>query len=254
MTLDNGSTPNDTTSGTIRRNELDTHANTCCAGANWKVIDWTQEICEVTPFLGSYEPVKEIPVARCGMVWTSPHTGAEYLLVGNQMSWFGTQLDHSLINPNQIRENGLPVYDNPFGGTQFGIDADDVHIPFDTTGTIVHFESCVPTDWELKHLPIILLTAETWDPTGIQMGIRNQEEAEMRMIRTLTSGMKKSEIAEMHRQHAESRTVMWGQVEEELDKLSPVYNHWTFCKQLISAVNIATVYHDDVDAQEVKCK
>jgi hypothetical protein len=27
--------PNDTVTGTIGRNEMDTHADTCCAGANW---------------------------------------------------------------------------------------------------------------------------------------------------------------------------------------------------------------------------
>jgi hypothetical protein len=31
-------------------------------------------------------------------------------------------MDHSLINPNQIREYGIPVYDNPFSQSQFGID------------------------------------------------------------------------------------------------------------------------------------
>jgi hypothetical protein len=39
----------------------------------------------VTPFLDSYEPVKEVMVARCGTVWTSPNTGREYLLVHH--SW-----------------------------------------------------------------------------------------------------------------------------------------------------------------------
>jgi hypothetical protein len=72
------SVPNDTVTGTIGRNEMDTHADTCCAGANWHLFDFTNEVCEVTPFLDSYEPVKEVMVARCGMVWTSPNTCHEY--------------------------------------------------------------------------------------------------------------------------------------------------------------------------------
>jgi hypothetical protein len=56
----------------------------------------------VTPFLDSYELVKEVMVARCGMVCTSSNTGHEYLLVTGQMLWLGSQMDHSLINPNQI--------------------------------------------------------------------------------------------------------------------------------------------------------
>jgi hypothetical protein len=79
------------------------------------------------------------------------------------MLWFGSQMDHSLINPNQIHEYGIPVYDNPFSQSQFGIDCNDDFIPFHTMGTIVYFESCVLTDWETHNLPIIMVTGEDWD-------------------------------------------------------------------------------------------
>jgi hypothetical protein len=45
------SVPNDTVPVTIGRNKMDTHADTCCAGANWQLLDFTNEVCEVTPFL-----------------------------------------------------------------------------------------------------------------------------------------------------------------------------------------------------------
>ncbi len=108
------SVPNDTVTGTSGKNEMDTHADTCCAGANWSLLDSTNEICMVTPFLDSYKLEKEVMVARCGTVWISPNTDHEYLLVGDQMLWFGSQMDHSLINPNQICEYGIPMCDNPF--------------------------------------------------------------------------------------------------------------------------------------------
>jgi hypothetical protein len=82
--------PHEPSAGVVARNELDTHADTCCAGANWKLMETTNEVCEVTPFLDSYEPVKEVMVGRCCTVWTSPDTGREFLLVGDQMLWFGT--------------------------------------------------------------------------------------------------------------------------------------------------------------------
>jgi hypothetical protein len=82
---------------TIGRNKMDAHAGTCCAGANWKLLDFTNEVCEVTPFLDSHEPVKEVMVERwCGTVWTSPNTGHEYLLVGDQMLWFRQKSNGSL--------------------------------------------------------------------------------------------------------------------------------------------------------------
>jgi hypothetical protein len=122
-------------------------------------------------------------VTRCGTVWTSPNTGCEYLLVGDQMLWFGSQMDHSLINPNQIREYGIPVYDNPFSQPQFGIDCNDDFTPFNTTETIVYFASRVLTDWEMHNLPIIMLTCEDWDPVNVGFGNgRSREQAEMRTI------------------------------------------------------------------------
>lgn len=82
------------------------------------------------------------------------------------MLWFGNQMTNSLINPNQLRAYGLIVNDDPFDHTRdFGIDGDNLFIPFDTTGTVVHFESRTPTNWEKTHLPVILLTGEDWNPT-----------------------------------------------------------------------------------------
>ena len=88
------------------------------------------------------------------------------------MLWFGTRLPNSLLNPNQMRAYGLGVYDDPFDTSRtFGIDrSDQAFIPFDTTGTIVHFESRVPTEWEKTHLPIILLTNEDWNPSQEMLG------------------------------------------------------------------------------------
>jgi hypothetical protein len=71
------SVPNETVLGTIGRNEMDTHTDTCCAGANWRLLNFTNEVCEVTPFLDLYEPVKEVMVARCSTIWMSPNTGHE---------------------------------------------------------------------------------------------------------------------------------------------------------------------------------
>jgi hypothetical protein len=60
---------NATKAGHIALNELDTHANMCCAGANWDLMELTGEICDITPFLESYQAIHKIPVARCCTVW-----------------------------------------------------------------------------------------------------------------------------------------------------------------------------------------
>eukprot|EP00957_Ditylum_brightwellii_P128157 9774960-Ditylum_brightwellii.AAC.1 len=150
----------------MARNEIDLHTDTCCAGANWHVIDFTGEFCDDNPFLDSYEPVQEVPLVKYTTVFTDKGDGAEMLLMADQMLWFETQLPHSLINPNQIRAYGISVNDNSFGdGHDFGIDLDEGLIPFETEGTIIYFETWSPTDHELKELPVVLLADLHWDPT-----------------------------------------------------------------------------------------
>jgi hypothetical protein len=113
----------------------------------------------------------------------------EYLLVADQMLWFGTLLPNSLMNPNQICAYGLSVNDDPFDTSRvFGIDSEDAVIPFNTTGSVVHFESRVATKWEKTHLPIILLTGEDWNPTQeiLRPGKQSRETMEMRAIHSMT--------------------------------------------------------------------
>jgi hypothetical protein len=174
---------------------MDTHADTSCAGANWSLMELTGELCDVNPFLASYQPVQEIPVALCCTVWTDQTDSIEYLLVGDQMLWFGTRMPNSLLNPNQMRAYGLGVYDDPFDTSQtFGIDSDEAFIPFDK--------------WEKTHLPIILLTNEDWNPSQEMLGNGDQsrEFKEMRTIQSLTSGMTRRQIDAIREEEARCQT------------------------------------------------
>jgi hypothetical protein len=155
------------------------------------------------------------------------------------MLWFGTLLPNSLLNPNQLRAYGLDVNDNPFDtNADFGIISDEVFIPFDTTGTVVHFDSRVPTEWERTHLPIITLTGEEWNPAEevLRPGRRSREDIEMRTIRSLTSGMTRRQINYTVSKEAKAETERYGETEIELGKISNVYNTKDFCDCLVSAL------------------
>ena len=91
-----GSTP-----GTYGRNEMDSHADTSCAGRNWALLETTNQRCEVAPFLESYGTIKNVQIGRCATVWTDSF-GDDFLLVANQMLWFGDGMENSLLNPNQL--------------------------------------------------------------------------------------------------------------------------------------------------------
>ena len=60
--------PNINQSGVYGSNDMYTRANTCCAGANWKLVSFPNDFCKVSAFLDLYQPVKEIPLARVSTV------------------------------------------------------------------------------------------------------------------------------------------------------------------------------------------
>ena len=157
-------------SGVIGKNEIDNHADTICAGSNWIVLEFTGEYCNVSPFSAEYEPLENVPIAQCATVYTYDSTGATVLLIADQVLWFGDKMSTSLINPHQLRDNGIGVCDDPWDPYRpVGIEADQGFIPFSSHGTTLFFESRSPSPWELENLPTVLLTAPRWSPHDYAM-------------------------------------------------------------------------------------
>jgi len=157
---------------TVARCELDTRADTICCGMNFRPLAFTGQLCEVRGFHDSLQPMKDIPVARCATAYTHPATGTTYILVFNEALYFGKSMDHSLINPNQVRSFGIPVSDNPFDtGRPFGIDHEDLFVSFRTEGSTVCFDTRVPSDDELESCKFVKLTdGDTeWNPHEVDM-------------------------------------------------------------------------------------
>ena len=117
-----------------------------------------------------------------------------------------------MINPNKIRAYGLSINDYPFNANELGIDTEELFILFDATGTVLHFNSRVPMEWETIHLHIILITEDSCDTTTVYMSgdKRSQEDAETQTIRSLTSRMSKRSIRIMLRDHINYRQVLFG--------------------------------------------
>ena len=79
---------------------------------------------------------------------------------------------HSLLNPNQLRHNGVDFWDNPFDKTRnLEIDVDrGPIIPLKFQGTKLIFPSRAPSDHELSTCEHIDMTGiHQWDPTTIQL-------------------------------------------------------------------------------------
>jgi hypothetical protein len=153
--------------GHMARNKLDTRADTICAGANFLCVRPTGMSCNVQGFHQSFAPIPEVLVATVATAWDHPVTGQTFILVIHQALYFGKQLDHSLINPNQINVTGIPVCDDLYDRYHhLGIDIGKFMIPFQTKGNTIYFILRVPTSDELVECQYITLTDDAdWDPS-----------------------------------------------------------------------------------------
>ena len=159
--------PNVTTPGFESTNEMDSHADTCCLGSNWKLLYLTNDVVDVTPFSDRYDAMCDVPIGG-GATYIQLPSGEEYVLVIHQALWFGDQLPISLLNPNQLRSHSVQVWDNPCDVSKPMSICDPistVKIPLEMMGTFCTFPSRVPTDDDLKNLPRIQLTSTSpWNP------------------------------------------------------------------------------------------
>ena len=157
--------PQSTSHGHI---ELDTHADTTVLGSNCVVLSYTGKECEVFPYSSQCEAVQNVPVVTGATVWTNAADGTAYLLIFRESLWMGDKLDHTLVNPNQLRAYGVSVQDNPFDTKPLSITTDDVSVELYSEGTIICGDTRTPTESELSQLPRLILTSlHDWDPHNV---------------------------------------------------------------------------------------
>ena len=149
--------------GTTASNKCDTNADTCCLGKNFVILEYTRRTADVYTYEKSLKPIKGVPIVNSATAWNEPVTQHTYILVINEALYYGTKLDHSLINPNQVRSYGINFWDNPFDkekGLRIEIDY-SVDITMQTKGTEVYFKTWLPTEVELRYCPKLQLTSRS---------------------------------------------------------------------------------------------
>jgi hypothetical protein len=153
-------------------NECDTNADTCCLGRNFVVLHSTFRTADVYAYDTSIKPIENVPIVSGATAYDDATTGTTFILVFHEALYYGTKLDHTLINPNQVRSYGIPFWDNPFDTTRsLSIDIhDDFHIPLRPVGTKLMFTSRVPTATELETCEHIHMTSSApWNPSEISL-------------------------------------------------------------------------------------
>ena len=94
--------------------ELDSHADTIVCGSNCIIIHYTGKECDVTPYTDAYEAIKSVPIVQAATAYDNPETGECTILILNEAIWMGDKMDHTPVNPNQLRSFGITAQDNPF--------------------------------------------------------------------------------------------------------------------------------------------
>ncbi len=155
--------------------ELDSHADTSVAGANFTVIEFTDLVCNVSPFAKSYECKKNIPIVKAVTAYDDEKTGITYILVLGQALYFGDEVETSLLCPNQMRSSGVIVDDVPVhlshdnSSTHSIIFPDeDMSIPLKLNGCFSYIPTRTPTSDEIESCRWLTLTSDApWDPNKI---------------------------------------------------------------------------------------
>ena len=177
----------DTAVDYLARTEIDNHADTCCFGPNFAIISMTGVKCSVSTFSKEHEAMEDVEVASAYTAYDNPDDCRTYILEFNEGLWFGNRMDHSLINPNQVRMTGISLCDDPFDPNRaLGIDIEShpLFIPFQLKGTTIFFETRRPKPEEYFSCPRITMTSPVpWDPVTVTLRSPSPEEEEtMRYI------------------------------------------------------------------------
>ena len=161
--------------------ELDSHADTGVFGEGALMVEDTGQRVTVEGYSRSLGLTKDIPVVTVAVAYDCPTTMATYILFFPQ-SLHLPQMDHHLLPPFQLRENGVTVNDIPIQhtpeaartATTHSIVTEDPYlaIPLQLRGTFSAFPTRKPTwdevlDFEEKDVFHVQMTAGTWDPKSI---------------------------------------------------------------------------------------
>jgi len=130
-------------------------------------IYFTGKICDVEPFLSDLPNQQGVQICSWATAYDDGD-GGTYILVINEALWIGEKMQHSLINPNQVRAYGISLCNDPMDpNQQLGMTIQDTFIPFIMAGTTCSFTTRTPTSWELDNCPHLEITSDSeWNPSA----------------------------------------------------------------------------------------
>jgi Reverse transcriptase (RNA-dependent DNA polymerase) len=164
------------------RVEIDSHADTHALGKGFVVLTETTRTCTVSPFTDGLGMAQDVDIVSAATAWDAP-SGETFLLVFHEALWFGDSMEVSLLNPNQCRQYGIKVWDDPTDEDRpIGITdpTTEVVIPMEMNGMLVGFDVRTPTKEELHNcVQIVMSSAGEWNPKEVSFSIGQLEKARL---------------------------------------------------------------------------
>ena len=104
------------TFGPKSMNGVNTNNYTGLARRNWILLQTTNCMADVFGLksVGGKTASEGVHIRTCGTAYECPRNQKTYILFHNEMLFFVDELDHTLLNPNQMCNYGIPFWDNPF--------------------------------------------------------------------------------------------------------------------------------------------
>lgn len=141
-------------------NEIDTRAESCVFGRNFRPTQYTDQVCNVHGFHPSSPPLLDVPIVTACTALDLEH---ETIILEIHQGLYLPELENSLINPNQIRAFGITLCDDPYDPYRalgFHDPLTDTFVPFQAEDTFIGWQSRPPTDHELATCRYVVLTSD----------------------------------------------------------------------------------------------
>ena len=93
---------------------LYSHVDTIVCGYNCIFVHFTGKWYDDDPYTDEYYSIKAVPIVQADAAYDNPGTGYTTILILNEAICMGETMDHTMVNPNQLRAYGMTVQDNSF--------------------------------------------------------------------------------------------------------------------------------------------
>lgn len=179
-----------------KRCEIDTRADTFCAGQTFLLHEATGLVVNVDGFHPLLPVMKDVPIGTAITAYDTDK-GKTIILSVHQALFFGSSMEHSLCQPKQLREYGIIVdttpkqYTNGVSLQGMYIPDQELHIPFELYGCLSYFPTRMPTTDKIDTCRWIHLSSNgDWDPYSDHFAA--SERATMSHLRS-TQGTEKGD-------------------------------------------------------------